>query len=137
MEEVDMTKLLAFRQELKPESSISVAAFFIKALAIALKDYPIFNSELDEEKGRILLKDSVHMGVATDTPEGLIVPVIRNAEGKSLLRYPQKDEITSLQRRWKTSLQERRLQTAHSPSATSDRSAVPGRHPLSTTRKSL
>lgn len=84
MEEVDMTELLAFRQELKPEASISVAAFFIKALAIALNDYPIFNSELDEENGRILLKDSVHMGIATDTTEGLIVPVIRNAEGKSL-----------------------------------------------------
>jgi pyruvate dehydrogenase E2 component (dihydrolipoamide acetyltransferase) len=84
MEEVDMTELLAFRQELKPEASISVAAFFIKALAIALNDYPIFNSVLDEENGRILLKDSVHMGIATDTTEGLIVPVIRNAEGKSL-----------------------------------------------------
>ncbi|WP_342387957.1 dihydrolipoamide acetyltransferase family protein [Salinicoccus bachuensis] len=84
MEEVDMTELLAFRQELKPEVSISIAAFFIKTLAIALKDYPIFNSELDEENGRILLKDSVHMGIATDTPEGLIVPVIRNTEGKPL-----------------------------------------------------
>lgn len=94
MEEVNMSGLLEFRKDLKPDISISVAAFFIKALAISLKDYPIFNSSLDEDNENILLKDNVHMGMATDTKEGLIVPVIRNADKKSLTRIQK--EIKTL-----------------------------------------
>ncbi len=84
-EEVDMTELLNFRKELKAmDENISAAAFFIKALAIALKDYPIFNAKLDEENEVIRLAKSVHMGIAADAEEGLIVPVIRDADKKSL-----------------------------------------------------
>lgn len=84
-EEVDMTELLNFRKELKEmDENISVAAFFIKSLAIALKDYPVFNAKLDEENEVIRLEKSVHMGIAADTEEGLIVPVIRDADKKSL-----------------------------------------------------
>ncbi len=84
-EEVDMTELLNFRKELKAmDENISAAAFFIKALAIALKDYPIFNAKLDEENEVIRLEKSVHMGIAADAEEGLIVPVIRDADKKSL-----------------------------------------------------
>lgn len=84
MEEIDMTKLLAFREDLKETYNISVAAFFIKALAMSLKKYPIFNAELDEENSQIKLKPTVNMGVAVDTAEGLIVPVINRVEDKSL-----------------------------------------------------
>ncbi|GIN97304.1 dihydrolipoamide acetyltransferase component of pyruvate dehydrogenase complex [Siminovitchia terrae] len=84
-EEIDMTELLNFRKELKAmDENISVAAFFIKTLAIALKDYPIFNAKLDEENEVIRLEKSVHMGIAADAEEGLIVPVIRDADKKSL-----------------------------------------------------
>lgn len=84
-EEVDMTELLNFRKELKEmDENISVAAFFIKSLAIALKDYPVFNAKLDEENEVIRIEKSVHMGIAADAEEGLIVPVIRDADKKSL-----------------------------------------------------
>lgn len=84
-EEVDMTNLLNYRKELKElDVSISVAAFFIKALSISLKKYRVFNAKLDEDKGIIKLEQAIHMGLATDTEEGLIVPVLRNVEKKSL-----------------------------------------------------
>jgi len=85
MEEIDMTDLLEFRKEIKPDADVSVAAFFVKALTLALKDYPIFNAKLDEEKEEIQLERSVHMGMAADTEEGLIVPVIKNADKKSIM----------------------------------------------------
>lgn len=84
MEEIDMTKLLAYREEIKETYNISVAAFFIKALAMSLKKFPIFNAELDEENSQIKLKPNVNMGMAVDTKEGLIVPVINRVEDKSL-----------------------------------------------------
>ncbi|BAC14831.1 dihydrolipoamide acetyltransferase family protein [Oceanobacillus iheyensis] len=84
MEEVDMTELLEFRKEIKSDADISVAAFFIKALTIALKEYPIFNAKLHEEKEEIRLEKGIHMGIATDTEEGLIVPVIQSADIKSI-----------------------------------------------------
>ncbi len=84
MEEIDMTELLAFRKDIKDTYNISVVAFFIKALAMSLKEFPIFNAELDEENSQIKLKPNVNMGVATDAPEGLIVPVIHQVEDKSL-----------------------------------------------------
>ena len=84
MEEIDMTELLQFRKEIKPHADVSVAAFFIKALTIALREHPIFNAKLDEKKEEIRLEKGVHMGIATDTEEGLIVPVVKNADNKSI-----------------------------------------------------
>lgn len=85
MEEIDMTELLAFRESIKDRHHISVAAFFIKALGMSLKKFPIFNAELDEENSQIKLKPTVNIGVASDAPEGLIVPVIQRVEDLSLL----------------------------------------------------
>lgn len=82
-EEIDMTELLEFRKEM--DVDVSVAAFFIKAITIALKDFPIFNAKLDEENGEIQLEKSIHIGIATDTEEGLLVPVIKNADKKSII----------------------------------------------------
>lgn len=84
MEEIDMTELLHFRKEIKPDLDVSVAAFFIKALTIALREHPIFNAKLNEEKEEIRLEKGVHIGIATDTEDGLIVPVIKNADKKSI-----------------------------------------------------
>ena len=84
-DEVNMTNLLKMREDLKTSSeTITVPAFFIKALVISLKEFPIFNAELDEENNRILLKKSYHIGFATDTENGLLVPVVRDADKKSI-----------------------------------------------------
>lgn len=84
-EEIDMTNLLAFREELKgTNTNVSVVAFFIKALAIALKDFPIFNAKVDEDNEVIRLEKAIHMGLATDTEQGLIVPVLKDVTQKSL-----------------------------------------------------
>lgn len=84
-EEIDMTNLLEYRKELKKiDVNISVAAFFIKALAVSLKDFPVFNAKLDEENEVIRLEKVVHMGLATDSEQGLLVPVLRDVHKKSL-----------------------------------------------------
>ncbi|WP_199171307.1 dihydrolipoamide acetyltransferase family protein [Sporosarcina sp. P18a] len=85
-EEIDMTNLFALREELKAEgASISAVAFFIKALVVALKDFPVFNAKLDEENGVIILEKDYHIGLAVDSTLGLIVPVLKNAHKKTLL----------------------------------------------------
>ncbi|OZM58187.1 dihydrolipoyllysine acetyltransferase [Lottiidibacillus patelloidae] len=84
-EEIDMTELMDYRKELKEiDVSISVAAFFLKALAIALKDFPVFNAKLDEENEQIKLEKVYNIGIATDSDEGLIVPVVHHVDKKSL-----------------------------------------------------
>jgi pyruvate dehydrogenase E2 component (dihydrolipoamide acetyltransferase) len=84
-EEIDVSHLIEFRQELKKRNqNITATAFFIKALSICLKEFPIFNASLLEEEESIQLKKEHHIGVAIDTPDGLMVPVIRNIEQKSI-----------------------------------------------------
>jgi len=84
-EEIDVSELISFRQVLKNTgNSISATAFFIKALSIGLKEFPVFNANLDEENESIQLLREHHIGIAVDTPDGLIVPVIRHVEQKNL-----------------------------------------------------
>ena len=84
-DEVNMTNLFKMREQLKAAGeSVSVSAFLIKALVISLKDFPIFNAELDEENSRILLKKNYHIGIATNTESGLLVPVIHDVDKKSI-----------------------------------------------------
>jgi 2-oxoisovalerate dehydrogenase E2 component (dihydrolipoyl transacylase) len=90
-DEADVTPLLMLKERLKlkdPDGSkgynVSIAAFFIKAIAIALKAFPIFNAQLDEERKVIRLEHTVNIGLATDTEEGLIVPVLKAVESKSI-----------------------------------------------------
>lgn len=85
-EEVDVTNILEMREFWKKRNvSVSATALFVKAISISLRDYPIFNARLNEEKDLIELHEEHHIGVAIDTEEGLIVPVVRNVEKKSLL----------------------------------------------------
>jgi 2-oxoisovalerate dehydrogenase E2 component (dihydrolipoyl transacylase) len=94
-EEVDVTELLKLRKELKENNlNISTTAFFIKALSLSLKQFPIFNAKLDEENEVIRLENEHHIGIAVDTQDGLIVPVIKNVEKKSLRQIH--DEAKSL-----------------------------------------
>ncbi|RAS83437.1 dihydrolipoamide acetyltransferase family protein [Priestia endophytica] len=90
-EEADLTELLAYRNDLKEMNmNISVAAFFIKAIAVALKKFPVFNAKLDEENEVICLEKEYNIGIATDTEEGLIVPVIHHADRLSVRQIHEK-----------------------------------------------
>ncbi|TGG95342.1 dihydrolipoyllysine-residue acetyltransferase [Natronospirillum operosum] len=88
-DEADVTDLEAFRQSLKPEMEkrgvkISPLAFLVKACAAALHEFPQFNVSLKADGTHLVQKHYVHIGLAVDTPNGLIVPVIRDADKKSI-----------------------------------------------------
>lgn len=88
-DEADVTDTEAFRQSLKGEMEkrgikISPLAFIVKACASALLEFPNFNVSLMADGKRIVQKHYVHIGLAVDTPNGLIVPVIRDADKKSI-----------------------------------------------------
>ncbi|HRE16222.1 MAG TPA: 2-oxo acid dehydrogenase subunit E2, partial [Rhodocyclaceae bacterium] len=86
-EDADITELEAFRQQLNKEGEksglkVTMLAFIIKACVKALQEYPTFNSSLDGEN--LVLKKYYNIGFAADTPNGLVVPVIKNADKKSV-----------------------------------------------------
>ena len=64
---------------------LTLTPFVLKAVADTLKKHPIFNSSLDEVAGEIVIKEYIHLGIAVDTEQGLMVPVIRDVDKKSLL----------------------------------------------------
>jgi pyruvate dehydrogenase E2 component (dihydrolipoamide acetyltransferase) len=90
MEEVDATELVELRNKAEARLSshdvkLSYLPFFIKAVVDALKKQPQLNSYLDEKAGEIVQRHEYHIGLAAQTPEGLMVPVIRHADRRSLL----------------------------------------------------
>jgi pyruvate dehydrogenase E2 component (dihydrolipoamide acetyltransferase) len=108
MDEVVITKLVALKNQLQPHAGkagvkLTYLPFFVKAAAKALKRHPIFNATVDDERMEIVYKKHIHIGVATATNEGLVVPVIRDADKKSVLEIAQ--EIQELSSR----ARERRL----------------------------
>jgi pyruvate dehydrogenase E2 component (dihydrolipoamide acetyltransferase) len=84
-DEADVTALDAFRVAVNHEKSakVTLLAFLIKAAVVALKAHPAFNASLDGEE--LILKGYYHIGFAADTPAGLVVPVIRDADRKGIL----------------------------------------------------
>jgi pyruvate dehydrogenase E2 component (dihydrolipoamide acetyltransferase) len=84
-DEADITDLEAWRKQLNAEQDVKVTmvAFLIVACVATLKEFPIFNSSLDGEQ--LVLKRYYNIGFAADTPGGLVVPVIKDADGKGLL----------------------------------------------------
>jgi len=85
----DISALEAFRQALKTEAQargvkLTALAFHVAALARCLRHHPRFNASLSADGQRLILKDCVHIGIAVDTPHGLMVPVIRDADRKGL-----------------------------------------------------
>lgn len=88
-DETDITELEAFRQALKPRAEkagvrVTLLSFFMKALAMTLKEFPTFNASLDASGENLILKKYYHIGIAVDTPDGLVVPVIRDVDQKGL-----------------------------------------------------
>ncbi|WP_069383357.1 pyruvate dehydrogenase complex dihydrolipoyllysine-residue acetyltransferase [Halomonas caseinilytica] len=89
-DEADITELEAFRKSMKAEAEAQGAKltplpFLIKACAFALRKFPQFNVSLKSDGETVVHKKYVHIGIAVDTPDGLMVPVIRDADQKSLI----------------------------------------------------
>jgi pyruvate dehydrogenase E2 component (dihydrolipoamide acetyltransferase) len=89
VDEVDMTEIVHLRERAKASAEkrgvkLTYLPFVIKALIPALKQYPYLNSSLDDEKEEIVLKKYYNIGIATDTESGLVVPVVKDAEHKSI-----------------------------------------------------
>ncbi len=90
-EEADISEMEAFRKELgaeyaKQNIKITPLAFMLKACAITLKHFPDFNASLDASGENLVLKKYIHIGVAVDTPDGLVVPVVRDVDQKGIVQ---------------------------------------------------
>ncbi|WP_440933350.1 2-oxo acid dehydrogenase subunit E2 [Candidatus Pelagibacter sp.] len=112
-DEVDITEMESFRSSLTDmytgeKIKITPLAFIIKALVASLKKFPSFNSSIDEiETGKMTLKKYYHIGIAVDTPNGLMVPKIRNANNKKIsLISKELKEVSELCRNLKINKKE-------------------------------
>ena len=88
-DEADITGLEAIRERLKPEAAtkglkLTPLAFILRAVAVVLARFPQFNSSLGDDGQNLVFKRYVHLGFAADTPNGLMVPVIRDADRKDI-----------------------------------------------------
>jgi pyruvate dehydrogenase E2 component (dihydrolipoamide acetyltransferase) len=94
----DVTELEAFRKEQAAKGvKLTVTAFVLKACAVALKKFPELNSSLDLGNSQLVVKKYVHIGVAVDTPNGLLVPVLRDVDKKGVQALA--DELTAAAQR--------------------------------------
>ena len=98
-DDANISALMANRKKYNPKYkeksvNLTLTAMAVKVAVDALKEFPNFNASFDSEKGELVVKKYYHIGVAVDTPNGLIVPVIRNADQKSLFELAQ--EISEL-----------------------------------------
>jgi len=94
MSEVDVTELVAIRRQMAAQAAekgikLTYMPFIIKAVISGLKKYPIMNATLDDEKEEIVIQRMYHIGIAVDTPDGLVVPVIHDADRLSLLQLAE------------------------------------------------
>ncbi|MBI5398582.1 2-oxo acid dehydrogenase subunit E2 [Candidatus Woesearchaeota archaeon] len=97
MDEADVTRLVEIREHEKEELKkkgikLTYLPFVVKALIAALKEHPYLNATMDEENREIILKKYYNIGIAVDTPDGLIVPVIKIADKKSIVDLAQEIE---------------------------------------------
>ncbi|MCZ7391863.1 MAG: dihydrolipoamide acetyltransferase family protein [Candidatus Methanoperedens sp.] len=104
MDEADVTELVKLREKEKKTAEekgikLTYLAFIVKAVTVALKQHPYLNASLDSEKNEIILKRYYNIGIAVDTPDGLMVPVIKNADEKSIMELAQETERLSQEAR--------------------------------------
>ena len=101
MEEIDMTKVTELKNRLKESSSedikLTYMPFFVKAVIRSLKSSPRINASLDEETEDIVIKKDYNIGIATDTEQGLIVPVIKKAQDKNIKEIAKEIEKLSIE----------------------------------------
>lgn len=100
-DEADITELEAFRKQenelqakQKDGVKITPLVFIMKAVAKALREFPVFNSSLSEDGEHLIMKKYVHIGIAVDTPNGLVVPVIRDVDSKGI--YQLSEELVEI-----------------------------------------
>ncbi|MPV86259.1 dihydrolipoyllysine-residue acetyltransferase [Ostreibacterium oceani] len=98
-DEADITELENFRKSLKTEAEkqgvrVTMLSFLMKALVAAMQAYPNFNSSLAGDGDSLIIKKYYHIGIAVDTPNGLVVPVIRNVDQKNI--YDLSRELMTL-----------------------------------------
>jgi pyruvate dehydrogenase E2 component (dihydrolipoamide acetyltransferase) len=111
-DEADISALLELRKKHAPayekkQTRLTVTAFMVKAVAEALRKYPRVNSSLDETTNEIVYKEYVHIGIAVDTEAGLVVPILRDADKKTLLEIAVAlHDLTERTRARKNSLEE-------------------------------
>ncbi|MCE5205042.1 MAG: 2-oxo acid dehydrogenase subunit E2 [Porphyromonadaceae bacterium] len=111
-EEVEISGLMAVRDRYKQKFSergvkLTYLAFIVKAVAMALKKHPQLNSQIDTENSRMIVRNRYHIGIAVDAPDGLVVPVIRDADRQSIFRIAQQiEELADKARKRKLTLDE-------------------------------
>lgn len=103
-DEADITELEAFRNENKAEAkaqgfNLTPLAFMVKAMAKALKKFPKFNTSLDVDGENLIYKKYFHVGIAVDTPNGLMVPVIRDCDKKEVFEIAKEMRDVSIKAR--------------------------------------
>lgn len=104
VDECDVTELIRLRESLREPFAargvkLTYLAFLVKATVAALKEVPLVNASLDEAAGEIVLHDRYHIGIAVAAPQGLIVPVVHDADGKDLLHIARDIERLSTEAR--------------------------------------
>jgi pyruvate dehydrogenase E2 component (dihydrolipoamide acetyltransferase) len=111
-DDADFTRLNELRKKFAPSyekkgAKLTLTPLVLKALVGTLKKHPIFNSSLDEAAQEVVFKDYFHIGIAVDTEQGLIVPVIRDADKKSVLELAKElDQLAQKARDRKVAAEE-------------------------------
>lgn len=112
VEEIDATELVAVRARLKASAAkrgikLTYLPFMIKALSVAFRDFPNVNATMDSERYELTVRADHNIGVATDTPNGLFVPVLKAVQRKSILQIASElADLTDRTRQGKASLSE-------------------------------
>jgi pyruvate dehydrogenase E2 component (dihydrolipoamide acetyltransferase)/2-oxoisovalerate dehydrogenase E2 component (dihydrolipoyl transacylase) len=114
VDECDVTDLVRLRQALKESASgagvrLTYLAFLVKAVVAGLKEVPLVNASLDDQAGEIVLHDRYHIGIAVAAPQGLIVPVVHDADKKDLFQVAREiDRLSADARTGKARLEDLR-----------------------------
>jgi pyruvate dehydrogenase E2 component (dihydrolipoamide acetyltransferase) len=103
-DDIDFTRVGELRKKFAPAYEakgvkLTLTPFVLNAVAATLRKHPIFNSSLDEVASEIILKEYIHLGIAVDTDQGLMVPVIRDVDKKSLLEIAKELELLAARAR--------------------------------------
>ncbi|KUK77443.1 MAG: Dihydrolipoyllysine-residue acetyltransferase component of pyruvate dehydrogenase complex [Proteiniphilum acetatigenes] len=111
-EEVEISALMGVRAKYKPKFAdkgvkLTYLPFIVKAVALALRKHPQLNSQIDLENNRMIIRNRCHIGIAVDAPDGLVVPVIRDADKQSIFHIAQQiGELADKARQRKLTLDE-------------------------------
>ncbi|MBP1649587.1 MAG: aceF [Bacteroidetes bacterium] len=111
-DEADVTDILKLRKKYSPayekkKARLTLTSFALKAVVETLQKHPIFNASMDEASGEIVYKNYYHIGIAVDTEQGLIVPVLRDVDKKSMVQLSAElQELADRTRQRKVSLEE-------------------------------